>query len=163
MAAPIVSWRSEDNSEEVLSWEVGTVDAGTPSDDFTVLVWNNYNGALDVSAMTDCTITTKDTSGGNTGDIIKGQWVKVWLPDANETVPTAVGGAVTHPIKATGNTVNSDGTFAADVGQILGVKNDGDMLNSKANYCKLKLRLDVPGIATAGNVPFLVRVSYRYV
>jgi hypothetical protein len=163
MPAPQVSWRKQDNSAAVPSWNIGTIDAGTTSSDFGVLIWNNFAGATDLSTMTNCTITTKDASGGNTGELVTNKWIEVMVVSAGETGRTPIGGNSTHPIQAGGNTTNADGTFSPNVGEILGVKNDGTKTNAKGNYAEVILRANVPGNATAGNVAFLTRVAYQYV
>ena len=59
MAAPIVSWYSKDNSNPVTNWQIGTVDAGTISNEFEFLVWNNRGGNSLVSHMTNCVIAVR--------------------------------------------------------------------------------------------------------
>ncbi|MCY8119629.1 hypothetical protein MOC55_13875 [Bacillus spizizenii] len=163
MAAPQVNWRKQDNSGAVSSWNIGTIDAGTPSSDFGVLIWNNFGGTTDLSTMTNCTITTKDSAGGNTGELVTNQWVQVTVVSAGETGRTNIGGLTTHPIQASGNTTNEDGTFSPNANEILGVKNNGNKESAKGNFAEVILRADVPGNATAGNVAFLTRVAYQYV
>lgn len=163
MAAPQVNWRKQDNTAAVASWNIGTIDAGTPSSDFTVLIWNNFAGSSDLSTMTNCTVTTKDSQGGNTGELVLNKWVEVMVVSAGEVSRTPVGGTTTHPIQAGGNTANADGTFSPNANEILGVKNDGNKANAKGNFAEVTLRANVPGNATAGNVAFLTRVAYQYV
>lgn len=163
MAAPQVNWRKADNSGAVASWAIGTIDAGTSSQDFGVLIWNNFGGTTDLSTMTSCTITTKDGSGGNTGELVTNKWIEVTVVSAGETGRTAIGGTTTHAIQAGGNTTNAAGTSSPNANEILGVKNDGNINNAKGNYAQVTLRANVPGNATAGNVAFLTRVAYQYV
>ncbi|MGG3801265.1 hypothetical protein [Metabacillus fastidiosus] len=163
MAAPQVNWRKQDNSGVVASWAIGTIDAGSPSNDFGVLIWNNFAGVSDLSTMTNCTITTKDDKGGDTGELVTNKWIEVTVVSAGETGRTAIGGTSTHPIQAGGNTTNADGTKSPNSNEILGVKNDGNKNNAKGNYAEVILRANVPGNATAGNVAFLTRVAYQYV
>lgn len=163
MAAPQVNWRKQDNSAAVPSWNIGTIDAGTPSSDFGVLIWNNFAGTTDLSTMTNCTITTKDSAGGNTGELVTNKWIEATVVSASETGRTAIGGNTTHPIQAGGNTTNASGTSSPNVNEILGVKNDGNKENAKGNFAEVVLRANVPGNATAGNVAFLTRVAYQYV
>jgi hypothetical protein len=163
MPAPQVNWRKQDNSAGVPSWNIGTIDAGTPSADFGVLIWNNYAGATDLSTMTNCTITTKDSAGGNTGELVTNKWIQATVVSAGETGRTNIGGNTTHPIQAGGNTSNADGTHSPNANEILGVKNNGNKVDAKGNFAEVVLRADVPGNATAGNVAFLTRVAYQYV
>ncbi|MBU8576383.1 hypothetical protein ACQKEX_14880 [Bacillus pumilus] len=165
MAAPVISWRSQDNSQAVSAWDSGIVDAGTTSKDFGVLIWNNYKGSTDLATMTNCTVTTKDSAGGNTGELVQNQWVQVLLvskQSGSETSRTNIGGSKTHPIEAAGTTQNSSGASIAGANEILGVANDGQKDNSKGNFAELLLRLDIPGNATSGNIDFLTRVSYQF-
>lgn len=179
MAFPIVSWRNEDNTQEVTSWNIGTVDAGSVSSDFIVLIWNNYKGAdpagdqnLIVSDMQNVVITTKDVNGGNNGELVQGCWINAKNITMNETEFTSIGGDTIHPIKTDQSTTNGDGTWTPGVAphttdngtvDILGVWNDGNLENAKGNYIKMALHANVPAAASAGVVHFLTRVSYQYV
>lgn len=156
MAAPVVSFYSRDNTTQVTLWDIGTIDAGTVSDPpFGLLVWNNRGGTSAVSDMENTTITTKDTAGGNTGDLVTNTWIEVRVDSLSESTFSAIGGTVTRPLRAT------DGTVAAGV--IKGTANDGTKTNAIANFSEVSLRANVPGTATAGLYEFLVRISYQYV
>lgn len=184
MTAPVVSWRTRDNSQQVLRWELGVVDAGTTSPDFGFLVWNNYrdgsgNGVNDVADMEDCTITVKDEFGGDTGDLVTGQWAEVRVDnptgdgqfhkigfDVNFSLP------VKHPIQTNGTTVYNSVSSTPNVAphtsangtvSILGVANDGTKENSAGNFVEMTLRVTVPSNASSGLNRFLTRVSYKYV
>lgn len=189
MADPIVSWRVESDpvgspgvTEQIMSWNVGTVDAGEdPSDVFTVQVWNNYAGeeALgDVRDMQRTTINALDENGAFTGPLVEDNWVEfkekssvgdfepIGADIETEVYDTPVEGL---PFSAVGSTTNDDDTFTpgvaphdADYTTILGVWNDGSMANAKGNYAELLLRVVVPGEAPAGTINFLLRVRYAY-
>lgn len=199
MAAPIVSWYSRDNVNSLSNWNIGTVDAGTVSAEFGFLIWNNrYDGVsqgiTQVSTMTDCVITVRDTAGGLSGnELVKGQWVEVKVDTMGETefskigstetipeveqgqpVPEATYLPVEHVIQAdptafalkcasvtdgSGNPLNPS-NFTNPIG---GFINDGVKDNSKANFCEVTLRVNVPEIAPAGSIDFLTRVRYSYV
>lgn len=172
MPSPIVSWYSRDNTTQITKWDIGTVDAGSISADFGVLIWNNRGGTTDVSDMQDCTITTKDSLGGNSGELVVNKWIEVKVDTLNETTFTPIGGNTTHPIRTTGSTTNADGTFTpgvaphiSDTGSvdILGVKNDGTKTNAAGNFVEVTLHANVPSTASAGVVNFLTRVAYKYV
>lgn len=154
MSAPIVSWYTSDNTSQVTQWDIGTVDAGSTSHAFTVLIWNNRGGSTAVSDMTNCTITTKDNAGGNTGELVTNTWIEVKVDSLSESTFTAIGGTVVKDIRA------ELATAAAKT--IQGGVNTG-VLTDTGNYCKLTLRANVPATATAGLVNFLTRVSYQYV
>lgn len=177
-ATPLVSWRTRDNTQQVTSWDIGTVDAGTVSQDFGFLIWNNYQGSTDVPNMEDAVITTKDQNGGNTGELVTGQWIEVKVDSMGETSFTPIGFdvvngvAVVHPIRTTGSTTYNDVTSTPNVPphtsqngvvSILGVANDGTKENSAGNYVEVTLHARVPGNASAGLINFLTRVSYKFV
>ncbi|AMM44858.1 hypothetical protein SP15_059 [Bacillus phage SP-15] len=154
MPAPIVSWYTADNTSQVTQWDIGTVDAGSISNTFTVLIWNNRGNATAVSDMTNCSITTKDNAGGNTGELVTNTWIEVKVDSLGETGFSAIGGTVTHDIRAQ----KAD----APAKTIKGTANTGQ-LTDEDNFSKLTLRANVPPTATAGLVNFLTRVSYQYV
>jgi hypothetical protein len=156
MAAPIVSWWTQDNTAQVLEWNVGTIDAGTISPDFSVLVWNNRAGVDPVSPMESCTLTTKDNAGGNTGELVENTWVEVRVDSRAEASFTAIGGVTTHPVGA--------GGAQGGPSIIQGFVNDGSKVGAgESNFAEVTLHVNIPSLATAGTVDFLTRVSYTYV
>lgn len=84
MTQPIISWMDATHSNEISApFDYKVIDADSKSDIFIFNVWNNKNGASDVSKMEDCTITTRDMTGG-TGDteahdveVVKNNWFHV--------------------------------------------------------------------------------------
>lgn len=152
MPAPIVSWYDASNTTQQTSWDTGVVDAGSVGPNTQFLIWNNRAGATAVSDMTSCVITTKDTSGGNTGDVVVEKWVEVKVDELGEGTFTAIGGTTTHPI---GNGITAQ--------TISGAANDGTLASADANYCLLTLHWAVPATATAGQRNWLTRVAYQYV
>lgn len=154
MASPLVSWYSADNITQISSWEIGTVDAGSTSPDITFLIWNNRAGVTLVSDMTSCTITTKDSAGGDTGELVVDKWIQVRVDTMSEGTFTAIGGTVAKSIKAGGT---------AGAGTIEGAINDGTMVGAPNNFAQVTLHAVPLATATAGNVDFLLRVAYTYV
>ncbi|MVP00796.1 hypothetical protein [Paenibacillus lutrae] len=152
MALPAVQWFNASNTTQVSTWDIGTVDAGSVSSDTVFYIWNNRGGSAAISDMINCTITTKDSSGGNTGEIITNKWIKVKVDSMNETTYTPIGGTDTKVIQA---------GASAGAGTIKGTANDGTVSNSVANYAKVSLHANVPTTATAGNFSFLTRVFYQ--
>lgn len=152
MAAPIVSWYNALNDTQQTSWDIGTVDAGSLSPDTQFLIWNNRGGTEAVSDMTNCTITTKDPTGGDTGELVTERWVEVKVDELAEEVFTPIGGLTTKEI---GNGVTP--------GVIRGTANDGGKETANENNCLVTVHANVPAVATAGNYAFLLRVSYQYV
>jgi hypothetical protein len=156
MPAPVVSWYNTENTVQVTQWDIGTVDAGSVSDPpFGVLIWNNRGSAEPVSDMTSTTITTKDQSGDNTGELVENTWIQAKVNSLAEATFSPMGGTTTRALKADDSNVAS--------GIIKGTVNDGTVENSRVNFCDVSLRASVPPTATAGLVNFLTRVSYQYV
>ncbi|WP_018884235.1 hypothetical protein [Paenibacillus massiliensis] len=163
MPAPAVSWYKSDNVTSLPRWDIGTIDAGSTSPALGVLIWNNRGGTADLSTMTNCTITTKDSAGGDTGELVLNVWIEVRVDSMAESGFTKVGGTKTKIIQAGGNTTNTSGTYSPNNKEILGAMNDGSKTNSKGNFAEVTLQANVPPTATAGNVNFLTRVAYQYV
>lgn len=153
MAAPVISWYNAGNTAQITSWDIGTVDAGSVSNDTTFLIWNNRGGSEAVSDMLNCAITTKDNAGGNNGEIITNKWIEVKVDSMKEASYTPIGGTTTKAVQADG----------AAAGVISGAVNDGNVANAILNFTKVTLHANVPATATAGNVSFLTRIAYQYI
>ncbi|GMX64369.1 hypothetical protein Elgi_36380 [Paenibacillus elgii] len=161
MAQPVVSWYSMENTTQITQWPIGTIDAGNTSPDTTFLIWNNRGGSTAVSDMTNCTITTKDVSGGNggtdanniTNEVVFKKFIEARVDTMSETTFTPIGGVTTKAIKAGGT---------APAGTIKGTANDGTKTNAAANFAQVTLHAKVDPLATAGNVDFLLRIAYQY-
>lgn len=103
MPAPAVSWLKTDNVTTLSKWEIGTIDAGSSSPALGVLIWNNRgNVNNDFSTMTNCTITTKDSSGGDNGELVLNTWIQVRVDSMGESSFTSIGGTATKVIQAGG-------------------------------------------------------------
>lgn len=152
--APIVTFYNASNTTQQTEYAVGVVDAGTVSADTAFLIWNNRGGTADVADMTNCTITTKDSLGGNTGEPVINKWMEVRVDSLSETTFTAIGGTTTKLIQA-------GGLSAGDAGKIKGTINDGSV-GATSNYSRVTLHVNAPATATAGNFSILTRVSYQY-
>lgn len=153
MPAPIVSWWKRPNPlTQVVAWNIGVVDAGTVSPDFEVLIFNNKGGAEVVSDMQNCTVTTKDNLGGNTGELVINKWIEVKVVSMAEATFTAIGGNTTRPIRALG----------MGAGLISGAINGGTDA-ATTNFAELLLHANVPSNASAGTVNFRTRVAYQFV
>ncbi|MFF2889467.1 hypothetical protein [Paenibacillus sp. NPDC057967] len=152
MASPWVQWFDVTNTKQETEWPIGVVDAGGVSRSTTFLIWNNKGKGTDLSDMTNCTITTKDVLGGNTGEVVVNKWIEARVDSLNETTFTPVGGTIVKLVQAGG---------AAGAGRIKGTANDGS-LGAVTNYAKVTLQANVPATATAGNFTFLTRVAYQF-
>lgn len=152
---PKVTWYDDTNTQLVSQWLLNTVDAGSVSQLTSFLIWNNRGGTTDVSEMKNCTITTKDSAGGNTGELVLDKWIEVKVDTMNESNFTPIGGVDVKAIKAGG---------AASASIISGAANDGDITTTatQENFAKVTLRANVPPTATAGNYDFLTRVAYQH-
>lgn len=153
MAAPIIEWYDQTNTFQETQWQIGTVDAGSISPDTTFLIWNNRGRSEAVSDMTNCTITTKDILGGNTGEVVEDLWIEARLNSIPNDDFEKIGGTIVKPIQSA----------AGVTGQISGAANDGTKENASSNFAEVTVRANVPATATAGNFSFLLRVQYQYV
>lgn len=176
---PIVSWYKQTNgdADQVTNWDIGVVDASTVSQDFTFLIWNNRKGATDVPDMQNAVIMTKDNLGGNTGELVTGQWIEVMVDQVDSSFSkigwdTVGNAAVSRPVKTTGSTTFNGTTSIPNTAphtttngiiSVLGVANDGSIANAKGNFVQASLHCRVPGNASAGLVNFRTRVTYQYV
>ncbi|TVX97974.1 hypothetical protein [Cohnella terricola] len=157
MAQPVVSWWNSSNTSQITQWQVGTVDAGSISPDTTFLVWNNRGGNTDLSDMQSVTITTKAPDGSDGGpnfELITNKWIEVRVDSMGEIGWTPIGGTATKAMKAGGS---------APASTIKGAINDGTTANSIVNFAQFTAHAHPHATATAGNVDFLMRVSYTYV
>lgn len=184
MAQPIVSWYNSTHSQQVTApFDFGIIDAGDLSPIYTFNIWNNkYDGTAgkeDVSKMEDCTITTRDMSGGlgntvgNEVEVVKNNWFHAQVDSLDEkdlADPTsAIGKDYSKPIGTKGSTTK-DHTgalyptpFKPGTKEILGVKNNGNPVDAAGNYATVSFQAAVPLDAKSGRQSFKLRVSYRYV
>lgn len=150
--APKVEFTQPNGTTPVSLLDFDTVDAGTFSREFSILVWNNRGQSSAVSDMTQCTVTTHDQNGGNTGELVTGRWIEVRVDSMGENTFTPIGGTNSKTIQAEG----------VGAGIISGAANNGTVAGAKQNYAQLTFVANVPTLATAGNVDFLIRVSYQF-
>lgn len=176
MSEPIITLRSTANpATEITSWPLGVVDAGVPSEELALDIWNNYGGAVDVSNMQNVKITLKDSSGGDALDTAREKWTQVKNVSKGESAFTAIGGShgVNYADVGTVGYEHTIGAASVDAGEIGGYANDGDKAtaNTKKNFVSLLLRMVPPLNAKAlgkdaqGNpIPrnFLVKWGYQY-
>jgi hypothetical protein len=152
MTAPSVSWYDRPATSALPNWSIGVVDAGTVSADMGITIWNNKGGSTALSDMQNCTITTKDAAGGNTGELVLNKWVEVKVDSLSETTFSAIGGVGTHPIQAKNQAA----------GIISGAVNDGTRANAIGNYAEITVHANVPSNASAGTVNFKLRAAYQF-
>lgn len=152
MSAPIVSWYEADNENVISKWDIGVVDAGQPSAEKTILIWNNRGGTEDVAHMQDARITTTD-GDADTLDVVADRWVRCRVDTIEGDTFTQIGGTVSKEIRASN----------CEEGIIKGVANEG-LLEDVQNYAKVTLyaQPNLHGV-TAGKRNFKLRVSYFYV
>jgi len=180
MTQPIITWMDATHNNEIITpFDYKVIDADSKSDIFIFNVWNNKNGASDVSKMEDCTITTRDMTGG-TGDteahdveVVKNNWFHVQVDSLGETdideESSRVGKDFSKPIGTTGTTkkdhtgANYTTPIKPGVKEILGVNNNGSPVDAAGNYVTLSIQCEVPLNARSGKQAFKKRISYRFV
>lgn len=148
-----------DTGAIVASWNCGTVQASNYSSILTIKVWNNKGGSTAVSDLKDASITTVDIDGGQSSDVVAGQWVQVNVPkmDGRDDVWTQIGGSKTKSIRA-------DGLGSAVGNVIRGDANDGaDTEVNAKNYATCRLKVHVPLNATPGTKMWKTRLNGYYV
>ncbi|OBR64927.1 hypothetical protein A7K91_04930 [Paenibacillus oryzae] len=176
---PLVSWYAATNqdNQQINRWDIGVVNASEVSQGFEFLIWNNRKGDTDVPDMQNAVFMTKDEHGGNTGELVEGQWIEVKVDQKDSTFHKVGWDALTnqpvaHPLKASGSTtfngVNSTPNTAPHTTtngevSILGVANDGSLANSKGNFVKVTLQCRIPGNASQGLVNFRSRTTFQFV
>lgn len=180
MAIPVISWYDETHATQVSApFDFSVVDAGDVSNIFTFNIWNNRGGSEDVSKMEDCTITTRDMSGGlgNTVgsevQLVAEDWMHAQIDSLGETdiadVTSAIGANASKPVGTTGSTSKDNaGTVLTTPltpasQEILGVNNNGVPADSAGNFVTISFQAEVPLSASAGRQDFKLRLSYRYV
>jgi hypothetical protein len=180
MPVPIVTWMNGTHTAPVSTpFNFGVIDADDLSPVYTFNIWNNKGGTTDVSKMEDCTITTRDMSGGlgNTVgseiEVVKNNWFHAQVDSLGETdlsqESSRIGKDYSKPIGTTGSTkkdnagVSYPTPITPAAKEILGVKNNGNPTDAAGNYATVSLQADVPLEAKSGQQSFKIRVSYRYV
>ena len=159
MAAPIVKFYDASGTNEITSWPLGEVDAGSDTAHLTFTVWNNKGGASDVSHMKNVRITTVNDQGGETGDVIQGKWVHVKVNGTGGESGTGVGGnSTSNQAQVWGEGVD----YTTEGYIIKGTANDGVKAHSTSNYATIEAWVSVPANANEGEKPFIVRVPYSY-
>lgn len=157
MAAPNLTV-VDTSDRPITSWDNGVVQANSESPILTILVWNNRGNDSSVADLKDANITVLDIDGRAISEVVQGKWVRVNVPaiDNSENVWTPIGGVTAKMIRA-------DGLSEEDGYTIKGTANDGSTLNSKENYCTIKLKTKVPAGASAGVKDFRIRCQGFYV
>ncbi len=167
MPAPVPVWWDVAQNQATLTWNCGTVDADSYSNEKEFYVFNNKGGASDVSDMTNVFITTKDTNGNDAGPVAGptpvaavevsvfdgvswGEWKEIRGSDpANQAVVVNASGDGQAVIKGTRNISDPTDT-------------NYNNTETKKKYARLKLRLHVFASAPAGPMSWKTRISYQY-
>ena len=151
MAAPVLTITDgQDNPLPVLAF--GVVDAGDETGGYPVHIWNNQQGASNISDAVNPTITTKTLNGFDNGDSIQNGNQVVTLTMINveclsigETQYSPIGGPLVHPI-----------------GQATPVGNAPLTIAGTGGFANLLFRANVPQNAAPGSINFLIRVNYQF-
>lgn len=186
MAIPVITWRQADNSADLPSLELGTIDAGTASiaqSTKTILIWNNHAGVTDVADAYDCYIGAVDTTGSTVGDNVPQLITQCFTKikdvgnGATEFSPVGYDEAAVDKIRrvhvcANGTTTNGDGSFVASpagiggdtnfANPILGRKNAG-LVADAGNFAKIDFALELPPTANSGSYSFMLKFWYTHI
>lgn len=181
MATPLVEWH-EANHVAIPSdivYDFGTVTADDWSNAFTFNIWNNKKGSVDLPKLENCTITTRDMSGGegNTHEytipVVSGNWFHCQIDSLGETDllddTSRVGKGAAKNVGTTGSTTKNHAgellktPITPGAQEVLGVNNNGVPADSAGNYVTLTVRAYVPLDAPSGQQFFKWRFLYRYV
>ncbi|WP_110932428.1 hypothetical protein [Paenibacillus bouchesdurhonensis] len=180
MSQPVITWMNATHTQQVTApHNYGVIDAGDWSPVHTFNIWNNRSGTTDVSKMEDCTITTRDMSGGlgdtvgNEIEVVKNNWFHAQVDSLDETdineESSRIGKDYSKPIGTTGVTTKDDTgasyptPLVPGAREILGVRNNGNPTDAAGNYVTISFRAEVPLDAKSGQQQFKKRISYRYV
>ncbi|MNW56851.1 hypothetical protein D3C74_346030 [compost metagenome] len=125
--------------------------------------------------MEDCTITTRDMSGGlgntvgNEIEVVKNNWFHAQVDSLGETdlnqESSRIGKDYSKPLGTTGITTkgHSGASYPAPIvpgaREILGVNNNGNSTDAAGNYATVTLRAEVPLDAKSGQQKFKIRVN----
>ena len=150
---PVISIYNADNTAYQTTWDVGIIRAQQPSNILTINIWNNFNGATDVSDLREPMLAVLDSNGLTSDTAVpKDKWVQVNVEsvDGNTTTWTPIGGATTKTLRA-------NGLVTEDV--IKGTINNGDPLLYPQNVCTAKLRIVAPLNSIPGDFSFKIRLT----
>ena len=154
MASSPVLVLTDSNNTVLSNLNFGVVDAGNQTGGVRVRVYNNLANAKGISDALNPSITTKTYNGLDSGDsvangneIVINQMVQVQCLSSGQTSYYSIGGPNVQYVSDTppqpGNAAPSPVIHAG-------------------NYADCLLRAQVPSSATAGNISFLLRISFNY-
>ena len=152
-SSPILSL-TDTNNIVLSSLNFGVVDAGNLTGGVRIRVYNNLANAAGVSDALNPTITTKTYNGLDSGDsiangneVVVNQMIQVQCTSSGQTSYFSIGGANVQSI--------------SDSPPQSGNTPPPPTIHSNS-YAECLIRAQVPSAATAGNISFLLRVSYQY-
>ena len=157
---PVITLMNSDNTSAVDTWNVGTVQAQTPSAPLIVNIWNNKgNNTEDHSDLKECTLSVLDANGNTAvGDVARDKWVQCKMNGESDSQYIAIGGSdpntVTALVKANDASV--------EVGTIKGTRNDGVATNSTGNVATVYFRINAPINSIPGTKTFKIRLTGYY-
>ena len=158
MAAPVITIINQQSGQEFSTWNVGAVKAGERSTPVQIQIWNNKDGATNISDLRGCTITTLDVGGGASSDVVAGKWVKVNLPhiDGSSAIESATAPAVAIGGE-TSRALRADGLRSED-GDV--IKGSGE---NTGKMCTAVLYVEVEANAVPGTKNWKIRINGFYV
>lgn len=168
MSIPVFAVYENTDTTVESSHSFGQVKASNTSAVYNVHVWNNKGQATACSDVIEATVTTTDSSGNYTGDVVTNKWIEVNVNNelktgsATELKYTGIGG--TDKVGIRGVSYDSS-TDANGGGTISGAANDGLITTAatKANYCDCKFRVNLPMNAKSGTQTGKIRFEGYYV
>ena len=170
---PILSWTNATGTAPVTTFDMGVVDAGTISNEFEFLLWNNRRvvgsvnpetsqeiGATNLSNVEDLTITTKDISGGTNSEVVRNTWIRLNVPDQDTQwkrlgFDTALNQDIRVPVGSTGSTTY---TYDGEETPTVSTPNQGDHVSVNGTVSLLGVANDGTLDNSQGN---FIRLKFR--
>jgi len=161
MAKPVITIYNTNNSTQLNSIDIGSININSASTPVEVLIWNNRNGRNTVSTLINASITVLDNNGGSTGRPVLEKWVQSLVyyygSDASNELYYPIGGEDgTRPLRAYA-VPSSEGNILKGYGSSNG------SLTYMENFAIARLKVEVPSNANVGDYNFIFRVQGYYI
>lgn len=155
MSSPPVFIMTDEQNRVISDLNFGVVDAGSQTTGIPIRIWNNLNGANNISDALNVTITTKTANGydgspdtpANGSELVENKYIQIQNTTGGSTTYLAIGGAYGQIISdSPPQSGNSAPPPAIHSGQ----------------FAAMLIRPVIPTNATAINGTFLLRIAYQY-
>lgn len=168
MPTPIFAVYDSTDTTAESNHSFGQVKASTTSAVYEVHAWNNKGQSSAVSDIIEATVTTTDSTGNFTGDVVTNKWIEVNVNNELESGSTTdlhfdkIGGLTKAAIRGMSYDKKTD---ANGGGTISGAANDGNAATAatKANFAICKFRVNLPMNAPSGQQTGKIRFEGYYV